>query len=334
MAIDLSKLIPARCATGIGFVAAGFAVFADLGGLDDALRIVEQVFGGALIVIGLAAMVACALQEIRRSLLIVMPPHNGWIFADRDNGERNPICTSTLSIDLVVGSKTIELLSFKVLRHKDGMACFPGAPEVKLDGAPIKIDTGGAIYPVRLSMGATHRLHHTARFMTPLVNYYDAADMKAAGEVEITLSYRRDDAPRRRTTAVMAYRHFSTTRDTQADIYKPIRSISPPPHLNDQMLRQSRWRGWLCRADRDFAMKYTQTQRFVAVVKGRSGALLDGLADAEIERLQRISCRLEERRYELRSTLSRARSRFGSVGTLIVSAALLLRGLIARPQAA
>lgn len=329
--------LPEKPRLGIGLVVVGLAVLGTFFGQGFWLRGIEFVVGIFIILAGIAILLKWSWDQSRRSFLRISVPENGYVNPDRDDNHDNPICSSVVILDVTVGDTDVELIDVNILRVKDGLVCAADVPEIRVDGDPVTVGSHSErnlVKPVKLKADGTHRLSYGFCFLTPLLNHYRAAQMTADGEIKVTLKYRFIDRPLLEEPVIKFFRHVSTAPRTQASTYKPISRFSPPPPLNDQILRAAWWRGWINRDDWRFARRFGEDERFVAVVRGRTGAYLDSILDADIERLRRINRAIQDQEASALSVGSRARDRFGGVLGTLASAAFFLRGLIRNPPPA
>jgi hypothetical protein len=334
--LDLLKLIPPQPAAGIGFVAAGVVVVTYPFGEVAWLHLLVWVFGLFLIFAGFPLVLKWFWDLSRRNFLSISVPENGWVFCNRDDNYDNPTCNSVVTVSLTAGYTDIEVTDFEIRRYKDGRDCGLDQPEMRVCGGdPVRLGPDYKMMnPVILKAGSTQRVSYRYTFFTPLLDHYRASQMQADGEIRITLKYRFIGAKVPKVPVIKFFSHVSTVPETQASIYKPIKRLSSPPRINDQIIRAAWWRGWINGDDRRFAQQFPEQQRFVAVVKSPPGVVCDGIRNADIDRLKRINDAVRDREFTTSLVAGRARDRFGGVGGTIVSAVLFLRGLVRSPASA
>ena len=146
-------------------------------------------FGLLLIVAGVMFLLTWLWNYFRRNFLVISLPENGYVFSDADDNADNPICNSVVTVTLTTGATDVELIYFAILRVKDGLGCGLDHPKIQFDGGNwIYLSPDCGMKPVNLSAGSTHRISFYYEFFTPLQDLYRASDMKAGGEVSITLT--------------------------------------------------------------------------------------------------------------------------------------------------
>jgi hypothetical protein len=339
LASALQKLfaLPQKCRWAVGALLAGFGFLGALPDGPEWVRTARMVLGLTALAVGLLLIVFCVLEQIRRVFFVMHTPQPGHLRYNRHDGSYNPVCGFDVVTDVVVGAASVELISFKVLRYVDGLCCSWGLPELKVNGKEITLDPYDRTSPVpQLAARGTAWLDYsTSSVQVPLVNVYRLADMEREGEIEIRAGLRFAGERNTREPKSWFFRHVQDNPDVSAEKYKPIPRISQPPRLNDKLLRSAWRRGWLAREDRDFAVRLSPEERFVAVVKGYTGtATLERLSKEDIERLRRMNSNIREQDRKRSGDIRRARVRFGLVGAIYVATVLYMRRFFSHPPLA